>query len=315
MEHDTAGDPMGGLLWTRRTTAKLAGALSELDIAVCDRTAARLLLDNGYKLRVNHKKLAGASHPDRDAQFDIIAGLRAASAAEEVPVISVDSKKKELVGRFKNPGARWGLSPELVNDHDFRSDALGIATPYGIYDIHDNSGAVFVGKSNDTPQFAVEAIAKWWETCGRERYPQARKLLILADAGGSNGCRPRAWKYFLQRLVANPFGLTVTVAHYPAGASKWNPIEHRMFSEVSKNWAGVPLETFDTLLKYLRSTTTTTGLRIEASMVDKTYRKGLKISPDQMSQLNIASDPNIPQWNYTIKPQIPDLVGSAGLMV
>ena len=315
MEHDTAGDPMGGLLWTRCTTAKLAGALAALGFKVSDRTVARLLFADGYKLRVNHKKLAGASHPDRDAQFDMIAGLRAASAAKTVPLISVDTKKKELVGRFRNPGARWGRKPELVNDHDFRSDATAIAAPYGIYDIHANRGAFFVGTSHDTPQFAVEAIALWWKTSGCKLYPKARKLHILADSGGSNGCRPRAWKYFLQHLLANPFALTVTVAHYPTGASKWNPIEHRLFSEVTRNWAGVPLENLDILLNYLRSTTTRNGLRVEASLVDKAYRKGLKISPGHMEQLNIARDRNLPQWNYTIKPQIPDLVGSAALMV
>ena len=240
MAHETAGDPVTGLKWTRRTTAKVAAELHRLGIDVCPRTVARLLKAMGFSLRVNHKKLAGATHPDRNDQFERITALRERCAAENIPLISVDTKKKELVGAFRNPGAKWDHTPELVKDHDFRSEAEGIAIPYGIYDPRANTGTVFVGKSADTPAFAVDCIEKWWRTAGRKRYPYAEALQILADSGGSNGCTPRAWKFNLQQRLCNRHGLRVTVAHYPTAASKWNPIEHRLFCEISKNWGGPP---------------------------------------------------------------------------
>ena len=224
MAHETAGDPVSGLKWTHRTTAKLAEQLHGLGIDVCPQTVARLLKAMGYSLRVNHKKLAGASNPNRDQQFRHITALRERCAADRSPLISVDTKKKELVGRFRNPGAKWDRSPELVNDHDFRSDADGLAVPYGIYDPRANAGTVFVGRTADTPAFAVDCIEKWWRTEGRKRYPEAKTLQILADGGGSNSCTARAWKFNLQHRLCNRHGLRVRVAHYPPATLKWNPI-------------------------------------------------------------------------------------------
>jgi len=290
MEHDTAGDPMTGLKWTRRTTAKVAAELKRLGIHVSDRTVAKLLKQMGFALRVNHKKLSGASPENRDAQFTHIAEVRERFAARGLPLISIDTKKKELVGRFKNAGASWDRKPVLVNDHDFRSDATGIAIPYGIYDLRANRGTVFVGNSRDTPEFAVDCVATWWRSEGRQRHHNAEQLAILADGGGSNAANSRAFKYGLQTLLCNRFGLTVTVAHYPPGASKWNPIEHRLFSEISKNWAGRPLDSYETILNHIQTTTTSTGLRITAHLIEKTYEKGIKISDAQMRELSITKD-------------------------
>ena len=302
MEHETAGDPVSGLKWTRRTTAKLADELCALGIDVCPQTVARLLKAMGYSLRVNHKKLAGASHPRRDDQFRHITELRERCAADNVPVISVDTKKKELVGTFRNPGAKWDRSPEPVNDHDFRSDAEGLAIPYGIYDPRANAGTVFVGQTADTPAFAVDCIEKWWRTEGRKHYPDANALQILADGGGSNSCTARAWKFNLQHRLCNRHGLRVTVAHYPPATSMWNPIEHRLFCEVTKNWAGRPLDSYETILKYLRTTRTATGLRVRAHLVRKTYMTGVKVTDAQMRELRITPDISMPKWNYTIEP-------------
>ena len=302
MEHDTAGDPVSGLKWTRRTTAGVAAELHSLGIQVSARTVARLLKTLGFSLRVNHKKLAGASHPDRDAQFRCITELREDCTAQHIPIVSVDAKKKELVGNFKNPGAKWDRAPERVNDHDFRSQADGLAIPYGVYDLKANAGTVFVGTTCDTPNFAVDCIETWWRTEGCRRYPGARSLSILADSGGSNGCMPRAWKFALQHRLCNPHGLSVTVAHYPTATSKWNPIEHRLFSEISKNWAGQPLRSFETILNYLRTTSTTTGLSVRAHLITKPYEKGVKITDRQMRQLRITAHENMPRWNYTITP-------------
>ena len=220
MAHETAGDPVSGLKWTHRTTAKIADELHRLGIHLCPQTVARLLKAMGYSLRVNHKKLAGASHPNRDRQFRHITKLRQRCAADNIPLISVDTKKKELVGTFRNPGAKWDRSPELVNDHDFRSDAEGLAVPYGIYDPRANAGTVFVGRTADTPAFAVDCIEKWWRTEGRKHYPEAKTLQILADGGGSNSCTARAWKFNLQHRLCNRHGLRVRVAHYPPATSK-----------------------------------------------------------------------------------------------
>ena len=302
MTHETAGDPVSGLKWTRRTTAKLADELRGLGIHVCPQTVARLLKAMGYSLRVNHKKLAGASHPNRDRQFRHITDLRERCAADNSPLISVDTKKKELVGTFRHPGAKWDRSPELVNDHDFRSDADGRAVPYGIYDPRANAGTVFVGRTADTPAFAVDCIEKWWRTEGRKRYPEAKTLQILADGGGSNSCTARAWKFNLQHRLCNRHGLPVRVAHYPPATSKWNPIEHRLFCEISKNWAGRPLDSFETILKYLRTTRTSTGLRVRAHLVRKTYETGAKVTDAQMRELRITPNSVLPKWNYTIEP-------------
>jgi hypothetical protein len=302
MKHETAGDPMTGLKWTNRTTAKIAAKLQSFGIRVSARKVAGLLKKMGFSLRVNHKKLAGSSHPDRDAQFARIAELRERCAAKLQPVISIDTKKKELVGVFKNAGVKWDRDPVLVNDHDFRSDADGIAVPYGVYDLQANRGTLFVGSSYDTPAFAVDCVEKWWRTEGLHRYTGADRLAILADGGGSNGSRCRAWKMGLQHRLCDRHGLSVTVAHYPPGASKWNPIEHRFFSELSKNWAGRPLDSHETMLKYARTTKTSTGLRVRAHLVRRCYEKGVKITPAEMQQLAITKDDALPAWNYTINP-------------
>ncbi len=219
-----------------------------------------------------------------------------------MPIISIDTQKKELVGNFRNAGTAWSDEPVQVNDHDFRSQADGLAVPYGIYDLLANRGSVFVGQSADTPAFAVDCLTAWWRSEGRPRYPHASELVILADSGGSNGCSPHAWKYHLQHTLCTPHHLRVTLAHYPSGCSKWNPIEHRLFSEISKNWAARPLDSFATILRYIRTTVTTTGLRVSANLVEQEYAKGVKITPAQMEALNLTKDEHSPKWNYSISP-------------
>ena len=220
LEHDTAGDPMTGLRWTRKTPEKIAQLMRQLDIEISANTVARLLRDMRFSLRANRKSIATSSSPDRNRQFEYIASLQKRFKRQCLPILSVDSKKRELIGNFKNNGSKWDLAPVDVNDHDFRSDAVGVALPFGIYDVAANLGAVFVGVSHDTPAFAAHAIAKWWQLEGAIRYPNSRRILLLADGGGSNGCRPRAWKTELQSQLTNRFGLTVTVARYPTGTFK-----------------------------------------------------------------------------------------------
>jgi hypothetical protein len=302
MKHDTAGDPMTGLKWTRRTTAKVAAELQTAGIEIGARSVARILKQMDFSLRVNHKKLCPRSAPDRDAQFARIATVRKRFAARALPLISIDTKKKEMVGRFKNAGVAWSGEPVHVNDHDFRSDAVGMAVPYGVYDVQANRGAVFVGASHDTAEFAVDCVERWWRIEGQSRYPDADHLAILADSGGSNSATCRAWKHGLQTRLCNRHGLTVTVAHYPTGASKWNPIEHRLFSEISKNWAGRPLDSYQTIVNYIRRTRTSTGLRVRAQIVSKRYDKGVKITDAQMNGLVIKRDQTLPKWNYTLRP-------------
>ena len=304
LDHDTAGDPITGLKRSRRTTAKIAMALSDFGIAVSPNTIARLLHQMGYSLRVNHKQLPGSSSPDRNDQFLYISDLRDRFRRQGHPIISVDTKKRELVGRFKNPGTRWDLTPRLVNDHDFRSDATGVAIPYGIYDLLANRGSAAIGVSHDTPAFAAHSIAHWWGQEGIGRYPRSRKLLILGDAGGSNSARPRAWKTELQSQLADSLGLIVTVAHYPSGASQWNPIEHRLFSEISRNWAGEPLTTYQKILNFIRSTRTQTGLSVSAHLDRRHYPTGTQPTPAQMHALRIKPHELLPKWNYTISPQL-----------
>lgn len=303
MKYETAGDPMTGLKWTRRTTERVAEELDKLGIEVSARTVHRLLKKMGFSLRVNHKKLSAGSGDDRDEQFGYIAKMREEFAERGLPVISVDTKKKELVGNFKNSGAAWSQKPVLVKDHDFRSTADGIAVPYGIYDVQANRGSLFVGTSHDTSAFAVDNLAKWWNYDGRRRYPDATKLLILADGGGSNGFRTRAWKLFLQERLCDRYGLDVTVCHYPTGASKWNPIEHRLFSELSKNWAGRPLDSYQTILNYARSTTTSTGLRVKSYFVPKHYTKGVRVSDQVLAELRVDEHETQSARNYTLRPR------------
>ena len=263
----------------------------------------RLLKQNDYTLKANVKQTEGKAHPERDQQFEHIHAQRAAHQATGQPVISVDTKKKELVGDFKNPGRIWCQEPERVNVHDFPGDAVGRAVPYGIYDLQHNHGTVYVGQSADTPVFAVDNIADWCRTQMPARFPDATQLMIEADCGGSNGYRARAWKRDLQEKVADALGLIVTVCHYPTGTSKWNPIEHRLFSEISKTWAGCPLRSFDDVLSYIDDTKTETGLTVQAHLVTETYDKGVKVPDEEMDALCIQPHDVCPQWNYTIYPR------------
>jgi hypothetical protein len=264
---------------------------------------SRLLRKNGYSLRANTKQREGKQHPDRDQQFEYIRGQRSVHQAQKQPILSVDTKKKELVGDFKNPGRVWCKTAERVKVHDFPSEARGRAVPYGLYDRQHNCGTVYVGQSADTPTFAVDNIVHWCRTELPDRFPGATQLMIEADCGGSNGYRTRIWKRDLQQKVADTFGLTVTVCHYPTGTSKWNPIEHRLFSEISKTWAGCPLRSFDDVLHYIRDTKTQTGLTVQAHLVTKTYEKGVKVPDQEMDQLNIYQHDVCPNWNYTIYPR------------
>ena len=302
LERETAGDPMSGLKWTRKTTRKIAYELKSLGIVVGRTTVGKLLKKMNYSLKVNQKNIGAGKDPDRNEQFEYISRQRKEAAADGIPVISVDTKKKEMVGQFKNPGAIWCQEARQVNDHDFRSMAKGMAVPYGIYDEQANRGFMCVGTSSDTPEFAVENIVKWWRDEGAKRYPHAPEVLILADGGGSNGARCRLWKSALQEKLCDRFGLSVTVAHYPPGTSKWNPIEHRLFSEISKNWAGAPLDSYETMLKYIRTTTAETGLKVRARFVSKQYQKGIRVPDERLEALNITRHDTLPKWNYTLRP-------------
>lgn len=304
LEHDTAGDPITGLKWTRKTTGKIAEALQQIEIPVSPNTVARLLYKMDFSLRVNRKQIATNSTPYRDQQFQFIGKLRTRFQRQGLPIISVDSKKREMIGNFKNTGSKWDRSPVLVNDHDFLSDASGVGISYGIYDLSHNRGSVCVGVSHDTAAFAAHAIATWWKREGARRYGRSSKLLILADSGGSNSCRSWAWKTEIQAQVCNPLGLTVTIAHYPTGASKWNPIEHRLFSEISKNWAAEPLTSYEKMLNFIRTTKTKTGLAVSAYLDRRDYPKGLKPDQQSISSLHLKRDKVLPQWNYSIRPNV-----------
>ena len=293
---------MTGLRWTHKTTEKIRRQLLSIGIRVSRSTIARLLKQQGYALRVNHKQIARCNHEHRDRQFRYITRLRQLFANDDLPIVSVDTKKKELVGLFKNAGAAWVKEPIKVNDHDFRSDGKGMAVPYGVLDLRANRGHVSVGVSHDTPQFAARALATWWAREGHLQYPQADHLLVLADNGGSNGSRARAWKIELQAQLCDRFNLSVTVCHFPPGTSKWNPIEHRLFSEISKNWAGHPLDSYQTVLNYLRSTKTTTGLSVKATLDRRSYATGRTITAADMATLHLKPHRTLPAWNYTITP-------------
>ncbi len=300
---------MSGLKWTRKTTEKIADELESIGIRVSPNTVGKLLKKMGFSLRVNHKKIAygGKRKPQdkekRNRQFMYISELRESFAQKGYPSISVDTKKKELIGNFKNPGSAYGREPRAVNDHDFASYSEGKGIPYGVYDTQANQGTVFIGTTFDTAAFAVESIEKWWRKEGQRRYPHCNSILILADGGGSNGSRSRSWKLGIQEKLSDSHGLKVTVAHYPPGTSKWNPIEHRLFAEISKNWAGIPLVNYETMLKYIRSTKTKTGLKIKVLLVRKKYKKGNKVPDEQMSQIQIDKHDTLPDWNYTITPR------------
>lgn len=299
---NTAGDPMGRRgLWTGLRLRQISRLLRRLGFHACPNTVRRLLKKLGYALHANRKSLC-APCPERDRQFHYLQRQRRRFAQAQAPIISVDTKKRELIGRFKNPGRVWSQAAVDVHDHDFPSLADGVAIPYGVYDLQANRGSVNIGTSRNTPAFAAESIGQWWRREGRQRYPHASRLLILADNGGSNGAATALWKHALQEKLADRFGLFVTVCHYPTGASKWNPIEHRLFSEISKRWAGQPLVDYSTVLRLIRETRTTTGLTVSCSLDARNYPKGIKLTPEQLKQISLYRHSVLPQWNYTILP-------------
>jgi hypothetical protein len=293
--------------WVRSSLRTLSLKLEAAGHAISPPTVGRLLRKLDYSLHVNAKKIeASSNHPDREQQFNYITVQRATFSAAGLPIISVDTKYKPLVGDFKNAGQTWTLEPIAVSVHDYPHDAVGRAVPYGVYDVTTNRGFVYVGTSGDTPAFAVDAIAAWWQAKGQAGYPPGTdQLLVLADAGGSNGCRIRAWKQRLQVQICDRFGIAVTVCHYPTGCSKWNPVEHRLFSQISRNWAGMPLRTWDTVMAYIRGTTTATGLEVQAIFEPGHYPKGQKVSDAEMNALTIEPHAILPIWNYTIRPRTP----------
>ncbi len=306
MTPETAGEPTSKQKWVRSSLRQLSRRLAHAGHPASPPTVSRLLKKLDYSLKANVKKKAGKEHPDRDQQFGYIETQKQAFQRAGLPIISVDTKKKELIGDFKNTGQSWCQEAEIVNVHDFPQDALGRAVPYGIYELNHNRGFIYMGISADTPQFAVDAIATWWQHEGDNAFPRANQLLILADAGGSNSYRSRVWKQQLQEQLSDRFGLIVTVCHYPGGCSKWNPIEHRLFSHISLNWMGKPLRTFDTMLAYIRGTTTTTGLTVKAFLVEGVYEKGQRVSDAEMEKLNLERHQVCPNWNYTIRPRQED---------
>jgi len=304
VEPATRGDPMRVLRWTSKSLRHLSQALQGQGHSVCPHVIADCLRELGYSLQANRKIREGSGHMDRDAQFQYINEQAKAFLAAHEPVISVDTKKKELVGNFKNNGREWRpkASPEAVNVHDFIDPKLGRAIPYGIYDIADNKGWVSVGTDHDTASFAVHAIGRWWLTLGQKRYPRATRLMITADGGGSNGYRVRLWKAELQAL-ANALHIPITVCHLPPGTSKWNKIEHRLFSFITLNWRGKPLRSFKTIVQLIAATTTTTGLTVRAELDENKYPKGGKISDAKFAAINLARHSFHGDWNYTISPQ------------
>jgi transposase len=303
VDPDTRGDPMSLLVWTTKSTKNLAGALTELGHPVSDRTVARMLRAQGFSLQANTKVTEGRQHEDRDAQFRYLAAQAGQHAEDGQPVISVDAKKKELVGAFKNGGREYQPTghPEQVNVHDFPDKELGKAIPYGIYDVSANTGWVTVGTDHDTSAFAVATLRSWWDTIGRPRYRSADRLLICADGGGSNGSRVRAWKIELAAFAAET-GLRVTVCHLPPGTSKWNKIEHRLFSQITMNWRGRPLKTHQIIVDLISSTTTATGLTVHCTLDTGQYPTGITYTEADIAALPLQRHDFHGEWNYTLLP-------------
>jgi len=300
----TRGHPESPLRWTCKSTSKLAEELQHQGHAVSDRTVAHLLKPAGYSLQANRKTREGASHPDRNAQFEYINRRVIACQKRDQPVVSVDTKKKELVGEFKNGGEEWQPKgePVEVNVHDFPDKELGKAIPYGVYDLASNEGWVSVGIDHDTAQFAVTSIERWWQEMGSRRFPRASELMIPANGGGSNGSRNRLWKWALQGLT-NDLGLALRVCHFPPGTSKWNKIEHRLFCLITKNWRGRPLTGYEVIVNLIASTTTKTGLTVRAALDTNEYETGIKISDEQLATVNLTPAKFHKDWNYTIRPK------------
>jgi Rhodopirellula transposase DDE domain len=300
MEENTAGDPMSLLRWTNKSTVRIAEELTRLGHSVSDETVRRRLAEMGYSLQANAKNLE-ESAAGRDQQFRYINRQVKQYLAGQEPILSVDTKKKERVGNFRNGGKTWRPKgqPMEVNVYDFPHLGIGPAIPYGAYDQQRNEGFVNVGTSHDTAEFAVESVRRWWRWIGRRGYPQAARLLLCADGGGSNGSRNRAWKYHLQQF-ADQSGLSITVCHYPPGTSKWNKVEHRMFSFISLNWQGKPLVSYETVINLIGATRTATGLRVKAKLDTRFYEAGVKITDAEMEQINLRTHRTNPEWNYTI---------------
>jgi hypothetical protein len=302
LSEEIAGDPMGPQKWVRSSLRNLSKRLGDQGHQACTHTVVRLLRKMGYSLQVAKKKQAGIQHPDRDKQFNYIAARKAKFLGNNLPIISIDTKKKELIGNFRREGKTWRREALEVDTH-FASYAQCVAVPFGIYDVAQNVGYVTVGISGNTAEFAVNCIVDWWKRHGRAGYANAESLLILADGGGGNGYNLRTWKRDLQDKLCDPFGLTVTVSHYPTACSKWNPVEYRLFSHISMNWAGQPLTSLDVMLAFIRGTTTTTGLRVEAYLDQAIYRKGRKVTDRQMKELRLSAHDICPSWNYTLLPR------------
>lgn len=301
----TRGDPESPLRWTCKSTHVLAAELfRQHGIRISHKTVAKLLREHGYSLQAPNKSVEGKQHPDRNAQFEHINAKAQDCIERGVPVISVDTKKKELVGNFKNGGREWQPQgkPDLVDVHDFPTDAIGKAIPYGVYDLAANDGFVSVGVDHDTPTFAVTSIEAWWKQVGEPRYPGAREIFITADAGGSNGHRPRLWKAELQRL-ADKLGLAIHISHFPPGTSKWNKVEHRLFSFISINWRGRPLRTYETVINLIGNTTNRGGLVVRARLDRRRYPTGKKVSDKEFRSLNIERDEFHGDWNYVVRPR------------
>jgi len=299
----TRGHPESPLRWTCKSTARLAEELTRQNHPVSDRTVAALLKEAGYSLQANRKTREGASHPDRNAQFEYIGRQVILCQRQRQPAVSVDTKKKELVGEFKNAGQEWrphGQPPE-VNVHDFPDKKLGKAIPYGVYDLASNEGWVSVGIDHDTAQFATASIRRWWQEMGCRRFPKARQLMITADGGGSNSSRNRLWKVELQKL-ANDLGLTLRVCHFPPGTSKWNKIEHRLFCFITKNWRGRPLTSYQIIVNLIGKTTTKAGLKVRAALDNNRYETGMKITDEQLARVNCVAETFHGEWNYSICP-------------
>jgi transposase len=303
LENEIAGDPMSEKKWVRISTKRISNRLKEVGYHASSTTVYRVLKDLGFSMKANKKRQIWDNNPARDQQFKYITFQKQTFSDAGFPIISVDAKKKELIGNFSNKGKTWCKESEEVNQNDYPSEAACRAVPYGIYDVTKNTGYVFVGTSNNTPEFAVDAISRWWELEGSVEYQNKNQICILADGGGSNGWRSRAWKKNLQNKISDKQGLIVTVCHYPTGCAKWNPIEHRLFSYISINWAGKPLRTLDIMLGYIRGTTTTTGLTVKAFIQKDFYKKGQRVTKEEMEQLNLQHHSTLPDWNYTISPR------------
>jgi hypothetical protein len=312
VEPATMGDPMRPLLWVSKSREKLASALRTLNYTVSANTVGKMLGALGYSRQVNRKTKEGSHHPDRDAQFQHINRQVTALQAAGQPVISVDTKKKELIGEYKNGGSDYRAAgrPDAVNVHDFVDKTLGKVAPYGIYDVATNTGWVSLGIDHDTAEFAVNAVRRWHHMVGSVRYPTADQMLITADGGGSNGSRVRLWKLQLQKL-ADETGLSFQVCHYPPGTSKWNKIEHRMFCHITQNWRAKPLVSRIAVVDLIAATTTTTGLTVQCELDENSYAKGIKVTDAEMATLNINTDTWHPEWNYTIKPRPPGRSGNS----